>query len=78
MWQITGQTIKKQQELCHVHNILVNNKQVVDTKSIAAESHRFYTDLYDIQSASLRAADGGWAEEMREYIRDSALPALSP
>lgn len=31
--------LKKQQELGHVHNILVNDKQVVDTKSIAGEFH---------------------------------------
>lgn len=51
--KLLARQLKKQQEISHVHSIRANNKQVIDTKSIAKAFEHFYRDLYNIHPTSL-------------------------
>ena len=74
--RLLANQIKKQQETTHVHKITANGKEIEDTKTIAAEFHRFYTELYNIQTTPLRGEGRREKEEIEKYIKDSKLPTL--
>lgn len=68
----------KKQESHPVHTLSVYNKWIVDTQSIASEFHCFYASLYNIPPSSPNTANRYQVDNIQDYFRDSALPALSP
>lgn len=74
--KLLARQLKKQQEISHVHSIRANNKQIIDTKSIAKEFEHFYRGLYNIHSNSLRLEEGDKIGGIRDYIKESKLPPL--
>lgn len=75
--KLLARQLKKQEEMSHVHNIRIGNKQIIDTKSIAMEFEQFYKGLYNIQPNSSGLEEGIQVEEIRNYIKESALSPLT-
>lgn len=48
--RLLARQLKKQQESRHVHNLLIEDKKIVETQAIATEFQRFYEALYSIQT----------------------------
>lgn len=78
--QLLAKQLKKKQGSRHVHNLLIQNKKIVETRAIATEFHRFYETLYNIQTSEtslLKDREGQRREEIQDYIRESSMPTLS-
>lgn len=68
--KLLARQLKKQQDSRHVPTLTVNNKQIVDTQTIAAECKHFYKSLYkEIDSTSSGAVDGGLVNRIQEYLK---------
>lgn len=74
--KLLARQLKKQQDWRHVHNLTVNNKQIVDTRNIAAEFQRFYKSLYNIDSTSTGAVNRGLVNRIQEYLKARELSAM--
>lgn len=76
--KMLARQLKKLQESRHVHKLTAGNKQVTDSHKIAAEFQRYYRSLYSIEGDKRREEGGGRRQEIREYLRTSELPEISP
>lgn len=54
----------------------MNNKQIVDTQTIAAEFQSFYNSLHNIGLTSEGAVDGGLVNKIWAYLKALELPAI--